>query len=351
MRSTVIGLFVLALVAAGGVAYLVKGFLTAQTQVIQDEAEEAVATVKVLVAGSDLPAGTTVVRQNLRWVEWPEEAVEKDYVAASEENQDIEKQFVGSVVRRGIGQGIPITAKMFFKRDDPGFLAGALQPGMRAMPISVNAISGAAGFILPGDHVDVILSMKLKKILPAGVAEEGQLIGGVAMKYISETILRDIRVIAVDQQVNDFEMSTVLAMTITLEVTSKQAEALTVAMSMGSLSLSLRSLATDTAMDQGESFTSDMQVSPFLTSVNTGRDVARMAEEAVAAAAKQSTAENAAAKEAAAKEAAEREAAASQETAAALAAAGQEAPVKTDTGQWKVNVYRGFGEPQEITGK
>lgn len=420
MRIVIAGLIVLALLASGGTYFLVNNYLTTQKQLLNDVIKkvEAAPTVKILVAGTNMPAGMTVARGSLRWVDWPEDSVEKDYVAADEEDQNIEKQFIGSVIRRGIPEGIPLTANMFFKRDAPGFMAGALQPGMRALPISVNDISGAAGFILPGDRVDVILMLNLSKNAPKGKKSAG-VTAGIALNYIGETILRNIRVIAIDQQVDDFELATVLAGTVTLEVTSKQAELLTVARKMGSISLSLRSLATETELDKGHSFTSDLEASPFLMSIVKGvAEAERREEEAAAAAtaaekaeaekilaekaaardviAKETTARkkaeagmktaqkklaeamqkaeamkkeaekkaaeaekkasmNGAEAEEAAREAAEAgkaaEEAAEAEKVARKAAEAEEVAEVAAAAGWKVKIYRGTREPQEVTGE
>jgi pilus assembly protein CpaB len=122
---------------------------------------------------------------------------------------------------------------MLMRPGDRGFLAAVLGPGMRAISVPVTATSGVAGLVFPGDRVDLILSHQVKDELdPAGPP-----------KTTSETVLTDIRVLAIDQTVTDQDNKPVLAKTVTFEVTPKQVEVIGVASSLGSLSLSLRSLA------------------------------------------------------------------------------------------------------------
>ncbi len=265
MRMVIAGL-VLALLVAGGVTFLVKRYLDTQTQKIEAEVkvEERKPEAVVLVANTNLPAGTTISSSSLRWQGWPEDAVENTFVSSDEKDKELEKPFIGAVVRRGIPAGVPITKAMVFKRDKPGFLAGALAPGMRAVAISVTAESGAAGFILPGDQVDVILTHDVRRDAPRQ-SGDSPVIGGHVVRYTSETVLRDVRVVAIDQQVDDFEEKASLVKTVTLQVSPKQAEILAVATAMGKLGLTLRSLAAEEKKDQGSSFTTDLQISPTLS--------------------------------------------------------------------------------------
>lgn len=270
MRTVIIGLILLALLAAGGTAFLVKRFLDAQTRAqaqaeAQVQARKPAATTMVLVADRNLPAGTTITPGALRWQPWPEDAVGKNYVVSPDKDKNLEKQFVGAVVRRGVPEATPLIAPMVFKREQPGFLAGALEPGMRAVSVAVTAVSGAAGFILPGDRVDVILTQDVSKVLPKSQTE-GPVIGGSLLRFTSDTVLRNVRVLAVDQKVDEFDQKAAVVKTVTIEVSQKQGEALAVALAMGQISLALRSLATDVDQDDPRSFTTDLEVSPTLSS-------------------------------------------------------------------------------------
>lgn len=270
MRALVIGLTVLALIAAGGTAYLAREFLAAnsQRQVVETESPKT-QPATVLVADENLPAGAAISASSLRWQPWPEESIEADYVRSSNDGSnraDLEQQYIETIARRGIAEGTPITSRLVFRRDAPGFLAGALEPGKRAVAVPVTVVSGAAGFILPGDHIDVMLTHDVS----SEIGEDGDggdvLIADSLVRYTSETILRNLRVLAVDQRMNDMEEQAAVVRTVTLEVTPKQAEMLNVAQAMGDLSVSLRSLAVDDELDLAyqETFTTDLQTSPTL---------------------------------------------------------------------------------------
>ena len=223
----------------------------------------------VLVSGSNLPAGTTLTSGSLKWQPWPEDGVDDEFTSSPEEDEELLKPFVGSIVRRGVPAGIPITKVMVFKREAPGFLAGALEPGMRAVAVPVNEASGAAGFILPGDRVDVILTHDARRDAPRSEGSS-PVIGGQFVRFTSETVLRDVRVVAIAQQVDDFEDKAAVVKTVTLEVTSKQAETLAVAASMGKLSLALRGIVAGETPEETDTFTTDLQASPTLSATFGG---------------------------------------------------------------------------------
>ena len=278
MRNLVIGLVLVALLAAGGTAFFVKRFLDRQAQVQTDAAQQQASVTKsvVLVAGRDLPAGTTITASMVRWQPWPDDGVSKDFVVATSKDKKLEDQFVGTVVRRGLSEGTPFTkSSVFRKGETKGYLAGALDPGMRAVAVAVSDKTGAAGFILPGDHVDVVLTHDVRKDAPRGPgAGDALLQSSQAIRHTAETILRGIRVLAVDQKVDDFKEDAAIGKTVTLEVSAKQVEIMALAVTMGSISLALRSLATGETEDDERSFTTDLQVSPTLL-----RSYGRLAQE------------------------------------------------------------------------
>ncbi len=158
--------------------------------------------------------------------------------AISADSQDALRLLVGSMVRRAMAAGQPIRQEDLMKPGEHGFMAAALQPGMRAVTIGVDAASGAAGLVWPGDRVDLILTQTLTDpALPIG------------SRVAADTILTNTRVIAIDQQlVQGTSPSTSTAgapenpaSTVTLEVTPTQAQRVSVAMRLGRLSLSVRS--------------------------------------------------------------------------------------------------------------
>lgn len=258
MRPLTIVLIVVALAVAGLTTFLVNRYL--QSQVAPSTAEDqrpGIAAVEVLVAERDLAAGTILKYEDMTWRAWPEDGVGKNYILADEE--DVDEELVGFVVKRGIGQGEPITADKVFKRSEAGFLAGAVSPGMRAVSIAVNPVSGAAGFVSPGDRIDVILTVEIRKALVR--TDEGQDVIGPVVQFSSETVLKDVRVLAIDQSMADLDKDAQVSKTVTLEVTPKQAELLAVASTMGILSLSLRSLTPGEIAEGEIGYTSDREIS------------------------------------------------------------------------------------------
>ncbi len=192
---------------------------------------------KVLVAKKPLPTGTIIDASMLAFETWPQQAVQPSYYQQGQPDADPAKVF-GTVVRYPIAAGQPLTRGSIVGPQDRSFLAAALGPGMRAVTVPVNAATGLAGFVFPGDRVDLVLTQEVK----GGGS-------GDPLK-VSETIVRNLRVLAADQRFTDKDEDgkpvVKEAKNVTLEVTPQIAERIAVAQSMGTLSLSLRSLA-----DQG----------------------------------------------------------------------------------------------------
>lgn len=186
---------------------------------------------KVLVAQRVLPTGTIITADAIGFQPWPQELVKDAYFIEGE--LDVGK-LLGTVVRFPVTAGEPVTQGSLVKPGDRGFLAAALGPGMRAITVPVSAKTGVGGFVFPGDRVDLVLTQSVKG------EGEGEL-------RASETILRNIRVLATDQSTTQetIDGNTVVKQfsTVTLEVTPKIAEKVSVAQTIGTLSLSLRSIA------------------------------------------------------------------------------------------------------------
>lgn len=192
---------------------------------------------EVLVATRALPVGTIIEPDSFRYQPWPKDLVEKAYFIKGEGDA---ASLTGTVVRYAITAGQPITQGALVKPGDRGFLAAALGPGMRAVTVSVSAQSGVAGFVFPGDRIDLVLTQD--------VSGGGD---GPPLKA-SETIIRNLRVLATDQRTDNVvgeDGKTVVSTfsTVTIESTPKIAEKIAVAQTIGSLSLSLRSIADNTA--------------------------------------------------------------------------------------------------------
>jgi pilus assembly protein CpaB len=191
---------------------------------------------KVLVAKKALPVGTIIDLDSFSLQPWPKELMQGAYYV---DGQPDTKNLAGTVVRYSIAAGQPVTRGSLVGPQDRGFLAAALGAGMRAITVPVNSSTGVAGFVFPGDHVDLVLTQTV---------EGGG--NGPALK-VSETIVRNLRVLATDQRFTDkdAEGKTLIKTfsNVTLEVTPRIAEKIAVAQNMGNLSLSLRSIADNSA--------------------------------------------------------------------------------------------------------
>ncbi|MGC1271259.1 MAG: Flp pilus assembly protein CpaB [Croceibacterium sp.] len=222
-----------ALIVAIGTALIARSMF-AGAAAPQAEAAPAVPTgPKVLVAKRALPIGTIITADAVAYQLWPQEMVQDAYFIDGEADM---AKLLGTVVRNQITAGEPVTQGSLVAPGDRGFLAAALGPGMRAITVPVSAKTGVGGFIFPGDRVDLMLTQSV-----SGTD------GGAALKA-TETILRNLRVLATDQSTESTtseDGKTVVRAfrTVTLEVTPKIAEKIAVAQTIGTLSLSLRSIA------------------------------------------------------------------------------------------------------------
>ena len=193
---------------------------------------------KVLVAKKALPVGTIIDAEALAYQPWPKELVQNAYYTEGSPDGD-PKALLGTVVRNPITAGQPVTRGSLVGPQDRGFLAAALGPGMRAITVPVNVSGSVSGFVFPGDHVDIVLTQEVK-----GGGD------GPALK-VSETIVRNVRVLATDQRVTNVDAEGKVRVksfsNVTIEVTPRIAEKVTVAQTIGNLSLSLRSIADNTA--------------------------------------------------------------------------------------------------------
>jgi pilus assembly protein CpaB len=229
-----------------------------QPQVVHMAAQD------VLVAVRDLPAGTVVKSDDVRFRQWPEDAIDPTYLLR-EKGADPQKVAVGFVVLHGIEAGQPITPQRLLKPGAGGFLAAELVPGMHAVSLKIDAVSAAAGFILPDDRVDVALTEHYTVTPSSGTQQASQNLAKFDNKEVSSIILRDVRVLAIDQGVADIDSKPKLGATATLEVDLLQAQKIEVAAQLGSLSLILRSHTVPTAKrpEPSSPIVEDFQVSPF----------------------------------------------------------------------------------------
>lgn len=251
-------MLLVAVVIAGGTVFFLRGYLNAERMAAQQRAarpveEPAKPALQVLVARNDVSMGQIIKPDDLRWQAWPEGTLSPNYAV---EGRRPLSDFVGAVSRAPLSAGEPITEGRVVLPGSRGFMAAVLQPGMRAVSVPVTAISGISGFVFAGDKVDMILTHVVQ---PASQGDRD--------RQASETILRGVRVIAMDQRLDSKPGEPAqIAKTATLEVTPKQSEIITLAQEMGKLSLSLRSLQEpeEEQLPDGPSYTRDSQVSTLL---------------------------------------------------------------------------------------
>jgi pilus assembly protein CpaB len=244
MDGKKIALLVGALLVAAVTAIMAKN-LFGSTATPQAIAAAPVQTgPQVLVATKPLPIGTILGPDSVRFQPWPKDLIDGAYYKRGDVGADPVKM-QGMVVRNGITAGQPITQGSLVSPKDRGFLAAALTPGMRAVTISVSGASAVAGFVFPGDRVDLVLAQDVNISAPAGdskVAPDSRTL------HTSETIIKNIRVLATDQRFDnvptpDGKQTVSNFSLVTIEATPKIAEEIAVSQKLGSLSLSLRPLA------------------------------------------------------------------------------------------------------------
>ncbi len=228
-------LLLAALIIAVGTALVARSMFAGASAPQAEAAVNEPEGPKVLVAQRALPVGTIITADALGFQKWPKELVKDAYFIEGE--SDI-NQLLGTVVRYQVTAGEPVTQGSLVKPGDRGFLAAALGPGMRAITVPVSANTGVAGFVFPGDRIDLMLTQAVN-------GDEGGL-------KTTETILRNLRVLATDQRTeqttNEAGKTVVRAFrSVTLEVTPKIAEKVAVAQTLGTLSLALRSIADNQA--------------------------------------------------------------------------------------------------------
>jgi pilus assembly protein CpaB len=219
-------------VAAGGVAALLAGRSdepppAAPVEVVKMD------TVDILVARGDIQLGQAVSAQDMQWQQWPTQAASPAFVRRTDKPNAIE-QLSGAIARSPFVAGEPIRDAKLIKANGSGYMAAVLDKGMRAISTEISPETGAGGFILPNDRVDVILSKRDREAEKSGAAES----------HTSETILSNIRILAIDQTLGEKDgQKVVIGKTATLELTPRQSETLALSRQLGTLSLALRSLA------------------------------------------------------------------------------------------------------------
>jgi len=215
---------------AGAIAFMLSGREPPpQVTVVQPTMD----TTEVLVAKSDIQLGSALKPEDLAWQTWPATGVSPQFIRKNGRADAIE-EFKGAIARAPFVAGEPIREQKLIKADGSGFMSAILSPGMRAISTDISPETGVGGFILPNDRVDVLLTRR--------DLDSQKQAGGDG--FISETVLRNVRVLAIDQTVEEKNgQKVVVGKTATLELSPRQTETLALSRQRGSLSLALRSLA------------------------------------------------------------------------------------------------------------
>jgi pilus assembly protein CpaB len=223
-------------VGAGGIAaYLASG----SDKPAPVEPVVQLQTVDVLVAKSDIGLGQSVTPDDLQWQTWPAATASNNFIRRNE-RPDATTQIAGSIARSPFIAGEPIREPKLVRANGSGFMAAILPTGMRAVSTEISPETGAGGFILPNDRVDVILSKHDKNPDRAGTSDI----------VSSEIVLSNVRVLAIDQAPKEKDgQNAVVGKTVTLELKPEQAETLVRSRQSGTLSLALRSIADANAVD------------------------------------------------------------------------------------------------------
>ncbi len=274
MRARGLLLLTLAIVLAGGTAWLAQKWLTAQRAALMAQSDQITSPKpprSVLIARAALSRGQILRPDELIWQVWPDGGLDKNYIELGGPREP--NSFAGWVVKNPIAAGEPIAEEKIIAPGDRGFLAAVLTPGMRAITVLVTDTSGIAGLIFPGDRVDLVLSYKV----PMATEEANETKD--YERRASQTVLRDVRVIGINQQLDGKPGEAVQPRTATLEVTPKQGEVIALVGEIGKMSLTLRSLVPAPEGDEGPerspnsrlaeaaSVTLDSDISPLLPKI------------------------------------------------------------------------------------
>jgi pilus assembly protein CpaB len=271
MRPIVIVLIVLALGTAGIAAFLLSQFLASQAPAPTTTAVQT-GTQNVLVAARDIMPGTVLTADDIRWEPWPDTLIDERFVVQPPQienqpaaaSQDPQQEFLDRIARRAIKAGEPMAKEMVIKQGDSGVAAANLAPGMRAITINVPPAAGVAGLVLPNDRVDVVMSVSVRDLVGLTGWKD------VVLRFSAETILRDVRVVAINQKLAHDPKDGVAepGNLATLEVTPDQAERLRVAEQLGTLTLTLRSMVPgQNDNDKRQTYTMDIRASRSLSAL------------------------------------------------------------------------------------
>lgn len=232
-------ILLLALVAAGGAAFLVIQLSKPQvvTETVTNEKlllqQQEVSEVQVLTVSRDIAVGETIKADDLLWAPWPKSNVVEGFYVETTVPASIET-LTGAVVKTALYKGEPVMPQKIVIKGEQGLLSAMLNPEMRAVSVEISAESASGGFILPNDRVDLILTYEQKAQPERGISE----------RTLARTIIKNVRVLAIDQNFANTDEGEVarIGNTATLEVKPEEAELVAMAQRLGEVSLALRPL-------------------------------------------------------------------------------------------------------------
>jgi pilus assembly protein CpaB len=238
MNTARIVVLAIALGAGGVAAYLASGADSNKPPPPAPVAQ--LPTVEVLVAKNDIDLGKTVKAEDLQWQVWPASTASNSFIRKSD-RPDAVTELTGAIVRTAMMAGEPIRDQKLVKANGSGFMAAILPSGMRAVSTEIAPETGAGGFILPNDRVDVLLTRHIHNPDPSG---------GMPDIVLTEVVLRNVRVLAIDQAPKEKDgQNTLIGRTVTLELKPEQDTVLASSRQAGTLSLALRSIADANAVE------------------------------------------------------------------------------------------------------
>ncbi len=229
---------------------------------LKKEPEISDVKTEVLVAAKKMEIGYTLKKGDVKWQAWPEENLFEGLVQRKDKQKP--EDAMDGRLRRVIHMGEPMLKSALLSDSKGNIVASSLKAGKRAVAINVSAASMVGGFISPGDFVDVILTHNIKI-----TGDDKTIVKDTIKKFATETILENVRVLAIDQRaLNDDKDKVKVGRTVTLEVDVSGAEELALVGKMGDLSLSLRGIGDNEVMvNDGYKPTTDVKVSDMLQNI------------------------------------------------------------------------------------
>ena len=254
------------LVMGGALMVAIVVALIVQSKV-SPKARTADTSSQVLVASKQMLLGEKLKPENVRWEPWPASGMYSGVYKREDFPDDQKPEIFDTPLRRQIESGEPVTRQALIPdvKGGKNFLAATISPGMRAVGLRINDVTSVGGFVAPGDAVDIILSYQAN--LPSATQAVGEMLIG---RFASQTILSNVKVMAVDQSFKDEGREAKIAKVVTVEVTREGAEMLALAQQMGELSLALRRI--------GEKDTAESVVTPLTTEAGTSEVIRKLNE-------------------------------------------------------------------------